>query len=235
MTYPRGVRPLLAIALLLAACGGGKAGGTVPQPEPSPRPVPGPDPATTMRDPPEIPCTGPRPAPDYVCVENCGPPVSSVNDPHPGWSWLSPAQAESRRLHGCPICLPESARIATPVGDRPVSSLRRGDPIWSRDHDGRRIAAHVRAVASTPVAPGHRLVRVRLADGRVVEASPLHPLAAGAAIGELRVGATLDGVLVEQVELVPHRGERTWDVLATGPTGDYWADGVLLGSTLRRD
>jgi hypothetical protein len=75
-------------------------------------------------------------------------------------------------------------------------------------------------------------VRVALSDGRVVLASPLHPLVSGAAIQTLRQGSAMDGAVVERVEIVRYAGDRTWDVLPSGPTGAYWADGVLLGSTL---
>lgn len=42
-----------------------------------------------------------------------------------------------------------------------------------------------------------------------------------------------DRLLAVYHERLPYRG-RTYDVLPAGPTGAYWADGVLLGSTLRR-
>ena len=32
--------------------------------------------------------------------------------------------------------------------------------------------------------------------------------------------------------LVTYEGRATFDLLPSGPTGDYFADGVLLGSTL---
>jgi hypothetical protein len=33
-------------------------------------------------------------------------------------------------------------------------------------------------------------------------------------------------------ELVPYAGDRTYDLLPAGPTGAYWANGILLSSTL---
>jgi hypothetical protein len=32
--------------------------------------------------------------------------------------------------------------------------------------------------------------------------------------------------------LVPYAGGRTWDLLPAGATGSYWANGILLASTL---
>jgi hypothetical protein len=34
------------------------------------------------------------------------------------------------------------------------------------------------------------------------------------------------------LEDVPYEGSATYDLLPSGDTGLYWADGILLGSTL---
>jgi hypothetical protein len=47
------------------------------------------------------------------------------------------------------------------------------------------------------------------------------------------VGATIDGAIVVARRVSTYRG-ATWDLLPAGDTGHYWADGVLLGSTLAR-
>ncbi len=94
-------------------------------------------------------------------------------------------------------------------------------------------AAPVLEVGSTVAPPGHAVVRVRLSDGRTVTASPGHPTADGRALGMFSVGDRLDGAAVVAIERLPYRG-RTYDLLPAGATGAYWADGVLLLSTLRR-
>jgi hypothetical protein len=75
---------------------------------------------------------------------------------------------------------------------------------------------------------------VTLSDGRVVEASPGHPAADGRPVGELKPGDLLDGSHVTAVERIPYVGD-TWDLLPDGQTGTYWANGVLLRSTLSPD
>jgi hypothetical protein len=87
-------------------------------------------------------------------------------------------------------------------------------------------------VGSTPVPPGNVMVHVRLADGREVWASPGHRTADGRPLGALAVGDPIDGSHVTLWELVPYGGDRTYDLLPAGPTGDYWANGILLASTL---
>ena len=165
-------------------------------------------------------------------MRNCGAPVARADDPPPGYSWLSAADAENRRKFGCPICLPAEARIATPRGQVAVSTLAVGDTIWTLDEHGRRIATPLVYAASTPVAAGHEVVRVRLDDGRSVTASPGHPAIDGTPLGAIEPGATLAGAHVVSSEHVTYAGDRTWDVLPGGPTGAYWVDGVLLRTSL---
>lgn len=167
-------------------------------------------------------------------MQDCGPPVARAEDPPPGWSWLSAEDAASRRKYGCPICLPETAQIATPTGDRAVAELAVGDPIWTLDAEGQRVAGRVEYVGSTPIFGGHTMVQMTLADGRVVAASAGHPDLEGRALAEIPRGATLSGSTIVAIEPVPYTGARTHDVLPSGPTGVYWAEGVALQSSFAR-
>ena len=133
----------------------------------------------------------------------------------------------------CPICLAASTLIATPTGDVPVTAITVGMLVWSVGADGARVAAPVLSIGSTPVPAGHRMVHLVLADGRELLASPGHRVADGRPLGELRMGDALDGSMIKEWELVPYSGDRTYDLLPAGPTGEYWADGILLRSTLR--
>jgi Hint domain len=134
----------------------------------------------------------------------------------------------------CPICLARGTLIATPGGQIPAERIRVGTIVWTRDALGRRTAAPVVEVGSTPVPATHRVVRLELSDGRVLRVSPGHPLADGRPVGSLRPGDTLDGATVIAAELVSYGGAATFDLRPAGPTGVYWADGVPLGSTLSR-
>jgi hypothetical protein len=133
----------------------------------------------------------------------------------------------------CPICLARGTVIDTPSGPVAVEDLGQGDPIWTLDGQGRRVAGIVIAVGSTDAPAGHRVIRLVLADGRSVTASPGHPLADGRRLGTLRPGDVVDGSPVVSLDWLPYAGGRTFDLVASGPTGTYLSDGIPLGTTLR--
>jgi len=132
----------------------------------------------------------------------------------------------------CPICLARGTRIATPSGDIAVEDLRVGDVVWTLDAAGSRVALPLVDIGSTPVPATHRIVQLRLSDGRAVDVSPGHPTVDGRKVGDLAAGDRYDGAVVVSAELIPYAGGATFDVLPAGATGTYWANGVLLGSTI---
>jgi hypothetical protein len=132
----------------------------------------------------------------------------------------------------CPICLAASTLIATPNGPVQVTDVRVGMIVWTKAADGSRIAAPVVEVGSMEAPATHRMVQLVLADGRELLVSPGHRAADGRQAGDLRVGDQLDGSTIRKWELVPYAGGRTYDLLPAGATGFYWANGILLASTL---
>jgi hypothetical protein len=130
------------------------------------------------------------------------------------------------------ICLASTDRIATVTGPVTVSDLHPGMIVWTLDATGRRVATPVLQVRHIPTPPGYKMLHVSLTDGRVLDVSPGHPTVFGQPIGQLRPGDLLDGSHISTVELRPYTND-TWDLLPAGPTGVYWANDILLGSTLR--
>src|SRR5712691_10005838 len=106
----------------------------------------------------------------------------------------------------CPICLARGTRIATPSGDIAVEDLRVDDIVWTRDATGARVAAPLVEIGSTPVPATHRIVQLRLSDGRAVDVSPGHPTADGRNVGDLAPGDGYDGAVVVTAELIPYVG-----------------------------
>jgi hypothetical protein len=113
-----------------------------------------------------------------------------------------------------------------------VETLRLGDPVWTLDAAGRRVAGEVIALGSTPAPGGHEMVRIVLADGRSLLASPGHPLADGRRLGGLRPGDQVGGATILVADRIPYGVSETFDVLPSGPTGRYSIDGIWLLSTL---
>lgn len=134
----------------------------------------------------------------------------------------------------CPKCLAEGALIDTPKGEVAVQDLRQGMAIWTLDSDGSRIPGVVQSVVRVPVPPNHEVVRMELDNGRVLLASPEHPLPDGRSIGRLQTGDAVYGIRIMSAARVRYGAEFTYDVLPSGPTGYYWAEGVLLASTISR-
>ena len=132
----------------------------------------------------------------------------------------------------CPICLAASTLIATPGGAVRVVDIQPGTVVWTATRDGHRVAAAVLQVGSILVPAGHTMVHLVMADGRELLASPGHRTSDGRPLGALAVGDSLDGSTVKLWELVPYAGDRTYDLLPAGPTGAYWANGILLSSTI---
>lgn len=136
-------------------------------------------------------------------------------------------------VNTCPICLAEGTIIDTPVGPIAVQDLKTGTLVWTLDSGGHRVAQPVLETETTAVPDSFLIVRLVLADGRSLEASPGHPTPDGRPVGELRPGDTLDGSTIISAQLVNYQG-RTYDILPAGGTGLYWANGILLKSTMAR-
>jgi len=132
----------------------------------------------------------------------------------------------------CPICLARGTRIAAPDGDIAIEDIRVGMHVWSIDETGRRIVANVLQVGQTRVPASHEVVRLILDDGRIVRASPGHPLADGRLLAAIQAGDRVDGATVVSASLEPYRGGSTFDLLTDSPSHVYIADGIPLGSTL---
>jgi hypothetical protein len=139
---------------------------------------------------------------------------------------------EEPSFNTCPICLAAGTLIDTPAGPVPVERLRPGMAVWTVDAAGGLVAATVLATSATPVPPSFRAVRLTLADGRSVTASPGHPTATGRPLGSYQAGESLDGSIVTAVQTSNYNGDKAYDLLPSGSTGCYRAGGILLKSTI---
>lgn len=134
---------------------------------------------------------------------------------------------------GCVLCrcVSEGTLIATPEGPRTIESLQPGDLVYT-EVDETVTPVPIAFVSKKPVHD-HTMVHAELANGAELVMSAEHPLGDGRALGEVRVGDTIDGVVVRRVTIEPYRGAFTYDLLPARGTGRYVASGVFVGSTLR--
>jgi hypothetical protein len=106
------------------------------------------------------------------------------------------------------------------------------DLVWTTNIFGERVSASIMKTSSVPVPAGNQILRVLLSDGRQLRASPGHPTSDGHVLGALKVGDLLDGAYIILIERLPYESTATYDLLPSGDTGLYWANGILMGSTL---
>jgi hypothetical protein len=141
-------------------------------------------------------------------------------------------QEREPSLATCPVCLAPQTQIATPKGPVAVADLRVGDPVWTADASGVRLAATIVKTVRVPVPPSHRMVHVVLEDGRELWISPGHPTVDERSITDLRTGDFLSGGRIIRIAEGAYQQPATYDLLPSGRTGYYWANGILIGSTL---
>lgn len=167
----------------------------------------------------------------YTCVQKCGPPLARFGDKSPGYQCMLQELAQRRGM--CPVCLASNTQISTPTGKVNVKDLTVGMRIYSLDKMGNRVVVVIEKVSSTPVLPNHQVVRLTLADGRRLWVSPNHPTVDGKTFGLLQKGQSYDGSVVKESDLTDYWDARTYDLLPDSPTGFYFANDILVASTLK--
>lgn len=133
----------------------------------------------------------------------------------------------------CPICLSENTLIDTPNGPVNVKMLKVGMMVFTLDSYSHKQAVTILKTGRTLAPQGHLMVHLVLNDKRELYVSPNHPTFDGRHFGNLSIGGTLDGSTITSAGLVPYNGTYTYDILPSGQTGAYWANGILVGSTLK--
>ena len=127
-------------------------------------------------------------------------------------------------------CLPFDVEIKTLTAQKRVSDIKVGDIVLS---DGGKPARVIR-INRVVVGKTHKIMKISFTDGTVLRGSLRHPTADGKMFGDLKVGDSVDGKIITELKLLPYTNHNyTYDILTDSRNGNYYADGVLIGSTLK--
>ncbi len=152
--------PIVLLAVLVAC------GSCVPGRTPSPSPSQPVAVATGAGPPDAAPSAATCNAGPNYCCERDGTILPVVCSPRPRGNETQRSRGPGGWCQGCyRRCLPPSARIATPGGERAVASLRVGELVWSVDAAGARVAAPIALVRSIPAPTEHRVLRIARGSG----------------------------------------------------------------------
>ena len=157
--------------------------------------------------------------------------ITAIN--YPNSITVSVGKSVGKPFGGCPICLSANSVIKTPNGDVNVKDIRDGMVVWSTNSNGIMIKSKVVKINNVFVGDTQKIIDLQLDDGRELFVSPNHPTYDGRIIADLKVGEKYDGSTVKSTKLVQYKYEFTYDILPDSQTGNYFANGILVGSTLR--
>ncbi|KKQ36363.1 MAG: hypothetical protein US54_C0071G0005 [Candidatus Roizmanbacteria bacterium GW2011_GWA2_37_7] len=104
--------------------------------------------------------------------------------------------------------------------------------IYSLDRYGRKIIQPIIKLSKIYVNYNHKVNHLILEDGRNIWVSPLHPSYYFSLVKNLKKGDFYDGAKIITNKIVRYGDKYTYDLLPKGETGYYWANRILLASTL---
>jgi hypothetical protein len=166
---------------------------------------------------------------NYKHLPNNGFSVSGFVDPH---GEISVSESVLTTLQ-CPVCLSAGTLIQTTNGEIAIEDLKPVMLAWTLDARGARVATPILNIISMPVPADHMMIQLRLSDGRELSVSPGHPTADTRFVDQLKSGASYSGALIRAATWQHYHSKFTYDLLVAGDTGFYWANGILLASSLR--
>ena len=124
----------------------------------------------------------------------------------------------------------EETLIRTPDGNKKISKIKFGDFVISYGGETVRVIDLVKIKAKDRL-----VVNIELDNKIILEALPDHPLGPSKyKFRDLRTGHEIDGHKIVSIKLVPYKHKYIYDILPQSRTGTYYANDVLIGSSLRK-
>ncbi len=123
--------------------------------------------------------------------------------------------------------LPDT-KIRTNEVQKRIADIKKGDIVLSDDEE----PVKVKNISKAPVK-NHKVLKILFNDATVLEISPGHPTADGRKFKDLKMGDKIDGRMVVSVKLIPYTYSHTYDILPNSKSRNYYANGILIGSSLK--
>ncbi len=139
--------------------------------------------------------------------------------------------ARYKKVQQLCLCLSQDTLILSSKGNVKINDLREGDSVWTINNSKKTLVKIIR-VSKTSIPEDSKLLHVTLEDGRSLDVSPGHPTV-DSTIGQLKSGQEYDKSVVASVLPSNYDYDYTYDILPAGDTGYYWANNILIGSTLK--
>lgn len=172
----------------------------------------------------------------YECVyAACTPSILSYEDNPDLYRCISAKDAiEFHKNYHCNLeCLSSLTEIFTSQGDVIIKNLKVGDLVWTLNKEGKKELQPIVKLSRVAVPKTHQMSHLVFIDGRELYVSPGHPTTDGKTVGILKVGDKYDNSIVKSNKFVSYWDSYTYDLLPAGDTGFYFANGILMGSTLK--
>jgi len=147
---------------------------------------------------------------------------------------ISPNIKKKQTIVKCK-CLSGNTFIGTPNGSLNIKDIRSHATVWTLDKLGNKKSAVALKVGKVRAPSTHKMVHIILDDGRELFASEGHPTIDGRTLEDLKSGQVIDNARIKSVEIVPYDQAYTYDLLPSGVTGFYFANGISVGSTLKQN
>ncbi|MES0491265.1 MAG: Hint domain-containing protein [Leptospirales bacterium] len=124
-------------------------------------------------------------------------------------------------------CNSPQTKILTSIGYIAIVDLKVGDMVMTETNQFVPVLK-----ISKVKATNHHVSLVHFDNGSVVQISPTHPLADGRFMGQLKPGDKVGTMHVVSAQLIFYEYEYTYDILPDSPSANYYAEGILLKSTI---
>lgn len=128
--------------------------------------------------------------------------------------------------HGSASCCSKDTKVLTTYGEKSISNIKVGDFVLTENNKFEKVIM----INKVPVL-NHMVLQLTFSDKTILKVSPNHPTADMRLVKDLKAGDLLTKEIIE-IKLIPYNYKYTYDILPDSLTGTYYANGILIGSTL---